>query len=579
MRTLGVIIARAGSKGLPGKNTLDVAGRPMIAWTIEHALAARRLDHLVASTDDERAKQIAAELGVEVIDRPAELAGDTVTVDAVVRHALRTVEQTGRNQEPVDAVVILYGNLPVRPGDLTDRAVEKLRQTGCDSVQSVSPVGKSHPYWMKRLDGDRLLAWTENQVYRRQDLPPAYMLDGGIIAVTRAALMTEIPGKPHAFLGDDRRAVTTEPGEVVDVDREVDLAVATAAVERRLRLPNRGLTLRGWNQPTCVIAELGVNHDGSVEQALALTEAAAEAGADAVKLQLFDPDVLLSADAELAGYQAETADDPHAMLRALTLEADEMAKVRDRAQALALGFVLTCFSLEEIQPLEALSPDAVKIASPDCVNRPLIEAVGGLHRPRLISTGAATSEEIGRLLGWLAGDPTALLLACVSAYPTPNDAASLERIAHLRRFADRVGYSDHTTDVMTGALAVAAGASVIEKHLTWDSGAAGPDHAASLDPTRFAAYVRHIRQAERMRGERWAGEALAVEADVRRVSRQSVCTARDLPAGRSLSRDDLTVRRPGTGIPAAWLHAVVGRRLARDVSAGRVLDGGDLRTD
>jgi N-acetylneuraminate synthase/N,N'-diacetyllegionaminate synthase len=328
-----------------------------------------------------------------------------------------------------------------------------------------------------------------------------------------------------------------------------------------------------------VIAELGVNHDGSLDRALALTEAAAEAGADAVKLQLFDPEALLSADAELADYQSKAADDPHAMLRGLTLEADEMARVRDRAHELALGFVVTCFSLESIPQLEALGPDAVKIASPDCVNRPLIEAVGGLNCPRLISTGAATGEEVGGLLGRLAGDPTALLLACVSAYPTPAEAASLERIAHLLRFADRVGYSDHTTGVMTGALAVAAGASVIEKHLTWDTAAAGPDHAASLDPAQFAGYVAQVRQAERMRGERWSGEVLELEADVRRVSRQSVCVNRDLPAGHSLTREDLTVKRPGTGVPAGRLDAVVGRRLAQDVSAGRMLRDGDLRAE
>ncbi|MEM9415870.1 MAG: acylneuraminate cytidylyltransferase family protein [Planctomycetota bacterium] len=226
---LAIVLARAGSKGLPQKNMLDVAGKPMLAWTLEHALGSASIDRVVLSTDGEALADIGRQhAGVEVVLRPDELASDTATVDAAARHAVSQIVSLHRN------IVILYGNIPVRPADLTDRAVAMLNDTGADSVQSVCPVGKHHPYWMKQLGVDhQLIAYEDNAIYRRQDLPPVYELDGGIIAVTREALFNTTPGEPHAFLGNDRRAITTQPGEVIDVDHAIDLHRAQAVLSQR----------------------------------------------------------------------------------------------------------------------------------------------------------------------------------------------------------------------------------------------------------------------------------------------------------------------------------------------------------
>ena len=236
MKTLTVILARAGSKGLPGKNALSVAGRPMLAWTIEHAMNSRLAGQVVLSTDGESLAQVAQTMGVGVVRRPGHLADDHATVDSAARHAVETIEAQTRTR--FDAVVILYGNIPVRPADLTDRAMAKLLETDCDSVQSVYPVQKMHPYWMKKLGGeagDELLMYEPNEVYRRQDLPPVYMLNGGVIVVTRASLFTADPSGPHAFLGADRRAIVNEPEEVIDVDGRLDLLVAEAVLADRCR--------------------------------------------------------------------------------------------------------------------------------------------------------------------------------------------------------------------------------------------------------------------------------------------------------------------------------------------------------
>lgn len=231
MGALAVILARAGSKGVPGKNTAMVGGRPCIAWTIDHAFAARSVGRIAMSTDSAEAQRIGLEMGVDVVARPAALASDTATVDDAARHAVRTIGSE------LDPVVILYGNVPVRPAGLIDRAVGLLVETGADSVQSYAPVGKHHPWWTARVDGETglVLPWDgdvlNHGVYRRQDLPPAHLPDGGVLVVRRRALFLEVPGVargPHAFFGLDRRGVINGEGEVVDIDAPVDLLVADA---------------------------------------------------------------------------------------------------------------------------------------------------------------------------------------------------------------------------------------------------------------------------------------------------------------------------------------------------------------
>jgi CMP-N,N'-diacetyllegionaminic acid synthase len=225
---IAVIIGRAGSKGLPGKNSRLLLGRPMVWYTIDDAKRASLVDRIIVSTDCAEIKRAASEEGVAVIDRPPELAGDTATVDAAVRHAIKA----DGGHEPF--IVILYANVPVRPNDLIDRAVRKLIETGADSVQSYCDVGKHHPYWMVRLDeGDRIAPHHANTVYRRQDLPGLFLPDGGIIAVTRESLFTVVEGEPHAFLGEDRRGIIAPPGSVIDVDSEIDLDLAEVTLKRK----------------------------------------------------------------------------------------------------------------------------------------------------------------------------------------------------------------------------------------------------------------------------------------------------------------------------------------------------------
>jgi len=607
IETLCIILARAGSKGLANKNLREIHDRPLIMWSVGHAIDAQHrgiLDHVVVSTDGKAIAKAAERAGATIMKRPSKLASDTATVADAARYALEQWERKHRDAN-LGSVVILYGNVPVRPHDLIERALTKLHATGCDSVQSVAPVGKTHPYWMKTLGGDAgdvLQPFIENTIDRRQDLPPVYMLDGGIIAVTKASLMAADVANPHAFLGHDRRAIVTEPGAVVDVDTKEDMNLAWMALEDRYDaehdpmvqdyaveaddaadevVGNVAFIVRGRrihkDEPVYVIAEIGVNHDGQVDRALALVESAKRADADAVKLQLFKAELLLSDDAELAAYQEANAANPHAMLNALQLTVDEMIQVRQRAHELGIGFIVTPFSLENFDDMRRLDPDAVKIASPDCVNSPLIERMYELGKPMIISTGAATMSEWSAAFVDRWNDQPTAIMHCVSAYPTPLDRANLGAVAGLSSvYSFPVGYSDHTTSVMTGALASMVGAAILEKHLTYDTAATGPDHAASLRPEVFAQYVRNARAAQSAKAGDEFDVVQDIEQDVRRVSRQSVCATRDLAAGQVIERDDVTVKRPGTGIPARRLDEVVGRKLLRDVKGNHLLRDEDV---
>lgn len=326
-----------------------------------------------------------------------------------------------------------------------------------------------------------------------------------------------------------------------------------------------------------VIAELGVNHDGDPQRAVDLVRLAAEAGADAIKLQLFDPEHLLANQARLAPYQERAATDLFSMLQGLQLGPSAMARVRDAAGARGLGFIVTLFSLPDLGVLRDLDVDAVKIASPDAVNHPLLRAADSLDRPLLVSTGTCDLEELCFAAELLhQRPPGGCLLQCVSSYPTdPQDAAIGGLVALGARFGLPVGYSDHTQELHTGALAVAAGACVIEKHLTHDRTAAGPDHRTSLEPDDLAHYVALVRRASQMLGP-LAKNPGPAETDVRQVSRQSLCARRDLEAGRILGAADLAIKRPGTGIPAAALDRTLGQRLRRPVRTNDLLMPEDL---
>lgn len=335
----------------------------------------------------------------------------------------------------------------------------------------------------------------------------------------------------------------------------------------------------GKSSDPYIIAEIGVNHDGSEPRARELLRQASDSGADAVKFQFFTADRLLSKGARLADYQrAAGASNAHSMLQELELPLTALARLVEHARSTGLDPIVTIFSIEHVPEMSRLPWAAFKTASPDIINRPLIDALCAVGKLLILSTGAATLEEVKQAAAWV-GDCDYALMQCVSAYPTPIESAQLASIETLRQLGSApVGYSDHTTDELTGALAVAAGATLLEKHLTYDRSANGPDHAMSLDPTAFRRYVDAARRAAAMLGER--GKTVQdIERNVRDVARQSIVTTRALKSGSIIRREDLTVKRSAGGLAPALLPDLIGRTVRVDIASDTPLTRAHLQVE
>lgn len=326
-----------------------------------------------------------------------------------------------------------------------------------------------------------------------------------------------------------------------------------------------------------VVAEAGVNHDGDVGKAMALVDAAGEAGADAVKFQVFHAADLVGRDVPAVGYQihATRHTSQQELLSGLELTPDEFERVAAHCQSIGIEFLATPFSVQDLALLIDLDVAAVKIASTDMLNFQLIRAVLAWGRPVIVSTGASYVDEIERAVRGIermGGLDRLVLLHCVSAYPTSPNRANVRAVTTLRYiYGVNVGYSDHTESLQSGALALAAGACLVEKHMTLDRAAAGPDHAFSLDPSQFAEYTSRIREAESYLG---SGQLTCddSELEVRALARRSVTAACDIAAGQTLLPEMLSAKRPGGGIDPEDLDELLGKAAAHDIPAETVMD-------
>ena len=334
-----------------------------------------------------------------------------------------------------------------------------------------------------------------------------------------------------------------------------------------------------------VIAEAGVNHNGSVERAHQLVDAASRVGADAVKFQTFRSEALVAAGTPRAAYQARNAGegDQLSMLRALELPADAYAGLYRHCLDSGIEFLSTPFDEASAAMLVHLGMRKLKVASGEITNFPLLRALAGLRRPIILSTGMATLEEVGEAIDVLRrqwrddpGEAFLTLLHCTSNYPADPADVNLRAMVTMREaFGLPVGYSDHTAGTAVAVAAAGLGAAVIEKHFTLDRSLPGPDHKASLEPDELARMVDEIRIVERALGSAIKQPAQS-ELPVRELVRRSVTLARDLLAGEVITASDLVLRRPATGIAPRELDKLVGRRAARALPAGTILHWDDL---
>jgi len=331
-------------------------------------------------------------------------------------------------------------------------------------------------------------------------------------------------------------------------------------------------------QPVFIIAEAGVNHNGDLQLAKKLIDVAAAAGADAVKFQTFKAETLVSRKAPKADYQQQTtsADESQfEMIKRLELDPGAHQCLIDHCRDRHIMFMSSPFDLESIDLLAQLGMEIFKIPSGEITNLPYLRKIGGLETPIILSTGMSTLGDIDAALQILyaAGLAKELLtlLHCNTEYPTPMADVNLRAMLTLaEQFDVAVGYSDHTLGIEIPIAAVALGAKVIEKHITLDNNLPGPDHRASLEPQQLNEMVSAIRNLERALGD-GVKRASPSEEKNRPIARKSIVAKRPIKQGEILSAENLTVKRPGTGIsPMEW-DSVVGTSARKDFQKDEVI--------
>ena len=325
-----------------------------------------------------------------------------------------------------------------------------------------------------------------------------------------------------------------------------------------------------------IIAEAGVNHNGSLELAFRMVDAAKKAGADCIKFQTFKSEKLVSHNAQKADYQKNTTGDGSQidMLKKLELPYDEFLELKSYCDKMDICFLSTPFDFESIDFLNSIDMPFWKIPSGEVTNLPYLVALARTGKPVVMSTGMCDMEEIEAAIKVLRenGTKEIKLLHCNTEYPTPFEDVNLRAMQTMRdQFEVEVGYSDHTSGIEVPIAAAALGATVIEKHFTLDRKMEGPDHKASLEPDELAAMVTSIRNIEKALGSLDKTPSLS-EIKNKAVARKSIVAKFDIKAGEKFTEENITVKRPGTGIsPMRW-YDILGNSAIRDFHEDELIE-------
>lgn len=329
----------------------------------------------------------------------------------------------------------------------------------------------------------------------------------------------------------------------------------------------------GPDLPCLIIAEAGVNHNGNLDLALRLVDAAAEARADVVKFQTFKSERVVTPLAPKAEYQVQNtgiSESQLEMIKKLELPDEAFRIIQGHCREKGIVFLSTPFDDGSADLLDKMGVEAFKIPSGEITNHPFLAHVAGKKKPLIMSTGMSNLEEVAEAIRVIyeTGNTELILLHCVSNYPSAPSSVNLRAMKTLEeRFRVPAGYSDHTEGISIALAAAALGACVIEKHFTLNRSLPGPDHRASLEPQQLSAMVRGIRDVQAALGN-GVKIAVAEELSTAAVARRSLVAAENLQAGTVLVKHMVAIRRPGTGLPPSQLDRVLGKKLRQDVPAG-----------
>jgi N-acetylneuraminate synthase len=330
-----------------------------------------------------------------------------------------------------------------------------------------------------------------------------------------------------------------------------------------------------------VIAEAGVNHNGKIENAFKLVDAAAEAGADYIKFQTFKAEKAVSISAKKADYQIQNSlnseESQLEMLKKLELTQEQHEQIINYCKEKKINFFSTAFDLDSLEYLASVGLNIVKIPSGEITDLPYLRKAASLFSKVILSTGMSTIEEIKNALDvFLSKDiqkENIIILHCNTEYPTPMEDVNLKAMLHIQKeFGTKVGYSDHTLGIEVPIAAVALGASVIEKHITLDKTMEGPDHKASLEPQELKAMVLAIRNIEKALSGSGYKEISPSELKNREIARKSIVAKHKIKKGDIFTEQNLTVKRPGNGISPMLWDKVLGQKATRDFKEDELIE-------
>ena len=341
---------------------------------------------------------------------------------------------------------------------------------------------------------------------------------------------------------------------------------------RKIKIGNK---LIDEGKPCFIIAEAGVNHNGSLKLAKKLINVAKATGVDAVKFQTFKTEGVMTENVPMAKYQKKNigkTETQFQMVKRLELPFEDFIILKKYCDKKGIIFLSTPHSEDAIDFLEPLVP-AYKIGSGDLTNLPFLEKIAKKRKPIILSTGMATLGEVEEAVNTIKkeGNNKIILLHCTTNYPCPLEEVNLRAMETLKKEFDLpVGYSDHTLGITVPIMAVTLGATVLEKHFTLDKNLPGPDHKASLEPKEFKEMIRAIRDVEKALGSS-IKKPTKSEEKIKKVARKSIVAKVDIPKRAKITKDMLVIKRPGTGIEPKFLDKVIGKRTKKEIKKDELI--------
>lgn len=335
---------------------------------------------------------------------------------------------------------------------------------------------------------------------------------------------------------------------------------------KRIKIGNKTI---GEDEPCFIIAEAGVNHNGKIQLAKKLIDVAVEAGCDAIKFQTFNTEEVVTLESPKAEYQQKKTGNgrQYEMIKKLELSEKDFRELAEYIDQKGIIFLSTPFDKKSADLLEQLEVPAFKIGSGDLTNLPLLKYISKKGRPMVISTGMATLAEVKEAVNTVinAGNEQFILLHCTSNYPVRVVDCNLRAMNTLKKEFDvPVGYSDHTLGVVIPVVAVAMGASVIEKHFTMNKKLPGPDHSSSLEPDELKEMIKQIRTVEIAFGSE-EKKPVESELELQKVVRRSIVARMDISQGTLITTEMLNIKRPGTGLAPKRISEIAGKRAKKDI--------------